>query len=129
MVGLVTPIQRDDILGQFFNQLGIMQDDVSPKHHLPVPLFDLAINTLEEIDVNPAFAQAFAEHLALSATQIPGLITTHIKFVAREKRQQLVIKFSQKGQGGGMVWRQGGGVTEEGAGAAWIRFLNFAQFL
>src|ERR1035437_10789010 len=37
VLGLITPIQGDDVLGQFLDQFWLTQNDVTPEHHLREP--------------------------------------------------------------------------------------------
>src|ERR1039458_3326871 len=49
VAGLVTPVQRDDLLRKFANEAGIFQNDVAPEHHLPVARPDLVMDFFEKV--------------------------------------------------------------------------------
>src|SRR5207248_7471638 len=92
MAGLIAPIQGDEVAGQFGDKFRVVQDDVAPKHHALAAGRDFAVDLLEEIEIDPAFAAGGAAALALAEAEVPGLVAADVEARAREVRQQLVIK-------------------------------------
>src|SRR5438309_1034731 len=56
MIGFVSPVQCDDVSRYFPDKFGMVKNDVAPEHHLAVARGNFAMDLLEEIDINTAFA-------------------------------------------------------------------------
>src|ERR1043165_2250805 len=113
MLCFVTPIQSDHVAWKFFDQFRVMKNDVAPKHHLLSSFLDLAMKLQKEIEINPAFAQAFTKFFALAAAQVPGLVTADVEKIAGKVRQKFIEKFANKLDCAGVVGGQWGGVTKK----------------
>ena len=127
MVGFVTPVQGDEVLGQFFDKFRVVQDNVAPEHHLPVARGNLAIDLFQKIEIDAAFAFLSAQPFALAAAQVPGFVATDVEIAARKIRQQFSIKLAQEGQGARMIGSERGGIAQEGAAGPFVRLADFSQ--
>src|ERR1043165_696588 len=128
MLCFVTPIQSDHVAWKFFDQFRVMKNDVAPKHHLLSSFLDLAMKLQKEIEINPAFAQAFTKFFALAAAQVPGLVTADVEKIAGKVRQKFIEKFANKLDRAGIVWSERGRITKKIARRANVRFADFGKF-
>src|ERR1039458_55911 len=129
MIRLVTPIQRNHVLGQLPDQLRVAQDDVPPEHHLPPASLDLSVNLLKEVHIYLPIAFRRAQPLALAAAKVPSLITANIEARAGEMRQKLIKEFAHEGQRARMVGRQGCRVAHISAARAFVGLDDLGQLL
>src|SRR5437660_6489359 len=61
MIGFVAPVQCDYVVRQFFDQFGIVKDDVAPEHHLAAASGYFPMNLFEKIEINAALAFCLAK--------------------------------------------------------------------
>src|SRR5438045_8917373 len=96
MICVVTPVQSDQVPGQFWNQFRIMQDNVAPEHQLPATRRYFAMNPFDKIQVNAPFPFFLAQFFGLPPAQVPGFVATNIESFASEMRKQFIIKLPKK---------------------------------
>ena len=128
MLGLIAPIQGDDIFRQFLNEFGMMQNNITPEHHPAAPRGDFAMNLFQKLKINPPFASQLAQLFAATAAQVPGFIATDIKTAAGEMRQQFIVKLAQKRERAGMIRRQCRRIAQELAPGPLVRLVDLGQF-
>src|SRR5882724_562384 len=105
----------------------MVENDVAPKHHLATAGGDFAMDFLQEVEIDAAFAFRLAEPLALAAAEVPGLIAANVEASAREMGQKLIVQLAQEGQGAGVVRGEGGGIAQKFTARAFVRFVDFGQ--
>src|ERR1035438_9557983 len=105
-----------------------MQDDVAPEHHAFAARGNFAVDFVQEIEIDPAFAQSLAKLFALAAPQIPGLVAADVEKPARKIGQQCIVKTAQKWQRAGMIWRERCWPADKFSTRVFIRRGNLGQF-
>src|SRR6266404_2733655 len=105
MAGLVTPVEGDKVLRQSLDEGWVIQNDVSPEHHLAIARGNFLINLFKEIHIHRAFAFCFTKLFALASAQVPGFIATDIEIVAGKMREQLIKEPAEKDHRARMIRR------------------------
>ena len=96
VVGLVTPAQRDRVLGDLIDHLGVLKDDVAPEQHLPVAVRDEAVDLAQEVQIDGRLAALGAGFRRAAATQVERLVQADVEATAHKLRQQLVVEAAEE---------------------------------
>ena len=92
MFRFITPFQRGDVFRQFFDQGGLMHDDVAPEFHLESPFRRPAGQLLEKIQIDSGHAAFPAQRGALPFAEFDRFIASDIELARREIRQEFRIQ-------------------------------------
>ena len=96
VIGLVAPAQRDRVVRDLTNELGVSQDDVAPEQHLPVTVRDEAVDLAQEVQVDGRLAALGAGLGGAAAAQVEGLVQADVEATAHKLRQQLVVEAAEE---------------------------------
>ena len=129
MVRLVTPVHGDELFGQATDEFGMFQDDVAPEHHGSAATVDFALEFLDEVEIDAAFALGLATLFALAFAEVPGFVAADVEILAGKIGEQFVVETADERQGAGMFRGEGRGAAQEILGLGLVRLGNFGEVL
>ena len=128
MIGLVAPVQGDDIFWQRANEGRILQNDVAPEHHGSFACRYFAVDFFDKVEIDLSLAPLGALFFALALAEVPGLVGPDVKKSAGKIWQQFVEQLAHKWQGAGVGRCQRGGPAEKIFRLRLVRLSQFSQF-
>src|SRR5262245_30137036 len=90
MICLVTPVQRDQVLWQLTDQIGLVKDDVAPELHRTTATLHRVVNLQQKLQVYAFLAAALAFGFALPQAKVKRFVAADVEHAARKVRKQLV---------------------------------------
>src|SRR5262245_2302243 len=104
MISLIAPFERDRVLGQLGDQVGILYDDIAPELHGSAVRLHIRVDFLEKVEVDAPSAALIADLLAATLTQIDCLVAADVEHAAGEVRQQFVVEAAHQLKAARIFW-------------------------